>query len=1722
MKRVSRRHETRDWSASPPPKQEFVNIEMSSNQSIRYKYDSPHDISNFDGMTPPSASVSSRRHHASPTIALSPTPFADKQLCGFTFNFSNTVPGMLYRSRNDPKNMTYVAAGALVRQQETRAERRSQREDASTAVAGISTSSRSKETFDDEEIYFSTEDIVERVVPEKLDLRQRMALTLRNWCTEDSNMALVAKEGAIQAIAALASREDTLTRRLCAAAFSFLSRSSGFRSELVHVGACAILAQVAINTKSPQVAYSCASSLRNLSLEHTLETRLAEEGAVGAFCTLLLTFSERDVWTTSLLGLYNLTCVSVSYPGLDRVLKGLFSAYDTPCQGLDPSQIVGMAVANLSVIHRMRLRILEEGLVDILTSHILPVADAALRYNVAVALHNIACTGAGGVEMVNRGIVPCLVILTRPPTGAKGGTVASINGQIMAAEDPQKRFQFKSVDQELLPMLECLARTLQFLSLEGSVRRKCIQDGAIRAILNLLDQTTHADVLYMCARAIHAFTSFGDCSVLLIKHHAVSALVKLTDLLSIAPNAEHYWQKHSIVASFCNLLSADRHHGPVLDIKDSLTSILKLQEGLGSNVGRDDSHDEMLLEYLSCLYSNLACGASRRYQVVMAGLVPRLVMMCGFVTSPQISLKLKSRCATALANLMSTAGGNGSTDQSDGTYSRCATDTTKQKRGLMAHMLQRMVQDGVIGCLARLLETSSDETLLESVTTALALTSFHRDDMQAEMINQGIVPTLIRVTLDHHLRSDKMRHAVVAIFASLSYSARHVPHLFEAGVLDAVFLLAKTEETETRKRCATVLCNLSCNPHVRNQMVERNVVMVLAQLSNTYSDETQMDCAWCFYNMACSGGTEDTHTAHMRVNRATMVRQGAIGALLMIALVRAVTTQTREVCARALLNLITEESTARVIDDGITQGLASLCGLDSEICLQICAQAFWTLSLHPIGRAKISSKKYIMQGLCSLVRSDSIMTRSLCGATILNLLLLEPETAVLATEAGALAVVKVMCTSGDADIQVECARAIAKIAPLAACREHMSKDSIPHAMVLLAQQNQNTAAAVTALQALTCLAVSQFPLAVLLQAGILHVITYRVLSSTFLMDKRPKSGVLSGAKDGPENAGGDTRQSDAAMEVTESCVYILYRFASNKELRLAITKAQAVSAVVILLHNVCAWGEAKAQSRSKICLLESMLAATLERLSWLPASQHHIIEDGAMSALVELVKRRRDAPLLYGAQFARSLAISFANLARNEGRRVHLVSVGAIEALILVLKRGFLQAGMSAETDVVVWRAVLGMMQLSESSDDLLVTMALNGALDLLVLIILSVSGKLGERCEIIQRYAAGALCNFSRCQGCRPLLAAHPDAVEAVMALSKSTNTAIQGHCSIILANLSGQQEARLHGGSMGALVGLFKSQLRHDKTRFPGRKVKDNQRGTIQAKFRRLLMAATLAKELNDGNKPSTTGGAETFSTSGIYSHDGKPKDFPGKEAAEQNMIDGVDESGLHELEGTALEMSVEKEDKNWRAFYVRATHSEGDVPTRHLIDLRGLTSHQQNARLASWDMSPPLHDAVFYRCSLFAPQRGGITPVSSAGDGLHQEAVPASPLSKASQEGNDQPAPQSFQEPSPLSTLNSSHLSLLQSRNVIVVSHPKLSECPSPWPRASPASKEGVLVAASHAMDRGQTRLSGAKQKGKLSGTLPPAAKDAQEDRETDPQPTASVELAPSSVPFQSSVV
>ena len=193
-------------------------------------------------------------------------------------------------------------------------------------------------------------------------------------------------------------------------------------------------------------------------------------------------------------------------------------------------------------------------------------------YNVAVTLHNIACNRSCRSEMVNRSVVACLLSLSTPPpptpvategqapeegSGGGGGGEQHLKPTAASAEQEQG---------ERARLLECVAVTLECLSLNVGTRRRTIQEGAVRIVLNLLEQLEQQPAacgpraLQACAQALHAFSAFDDCAGPLLKHQAVPALVKLSGAAGALLAA-----RESYVAAFCNLLSLEGNHAVVLD-----------------------------------------------------------------------------------------------------------------------------------------------------------------------------------------------------------------------------------------------------------------------------------------------------------------------------------------------------------------------------------------------------------------------------------------------------------------------------------------------------------------------------------------------------------------------------------------------------------------------------------------------------------------------------------------------------------------------------------------------------------------------------------------------------------------------------------------------------------------------------------------------------------------------------------------------------------------------------------------------------------------------------------------------------------------------------------------------------------------------------------------------------------------------------------------------------
>ena len=195
-------------------------------------------------------------------------------------------------------------------------------------------------------------------------------------------------------------------------------------------------------------------------------------------------------------------------------------------------------------------------------------------------------------------------------------------------------------------------------------------------------------------------------------------------------------------------------------------------------------------------------------------------------------------------------------------------------------------------------------------------------------------------------------------------------------------------------------------------MVAAGIVPVVAELSNSYCEENQLYCARALCNLGCHAGSEEA-----------VVEQGGVAALMMICMVRAVSHLTKQVCAKALLNLlctpaVRENWLPALAKEGLVQACSVLSRLSEEETMRVCASIFCTLSAQgPAGRALLVERRSTLLDVFGLMRSRDRTTQVVCGKTACNLLG-HVDSQQPAVRAGAVSVLTSLCTLGDPEAEV--------------------------------------------------------------------------------------------------------------------------------------------------------------------------------------------------------------------------------------------------------------------------------------------------------------------------------------------------------------------------------------------------------------------------------------------------------------------------------------------------------------------------------------------------------------------------------------------------------------------------------------------------------------------------------------------------------------------------------
>ncbi|GMI42661.1 hypothetical protein TrCOL_g2892 [Triparma columacea] len=427
--------------------------------------------------------------------------------------------------------------------------------------------------------------------------------------------------------------------------------------------------------------------------------------------------------------------------------------------------------------------------------------------------------------------------------------------------------------------------------------------------------------------------------------------------------------------AFCNLLTNEENHMPVL--KDM--GVLAIIEHRKNTV-------EGIRESCALALFNLSCGEQCRKSAVAVGAVSAVMEIAKLDDA-----QAKMRCAATLCNLSAEP-----------------------------LNISKMVEEGVIPTFIDLLMTGEPETV-KHCCAALCQLAMDSDSCQ-KIVELGAVPHIVAGV---ETGDDQTKFSCCSVLSALSFQADCRQKLVNMGALTALINLAQMEDESTRLRCALAFANLSCEPTVQGVMVEQNVLPILKMLSNSYSEENQMFVAKALCNLSCHVGSEKK-----------MLEQDCVSSLMMIGMVRSVHYLTKQVCAKALLNLLNEDSLEQLCEEGLVSTISSFSKLSDEPTMRICAQVFNVLSSSTAGRAKLVEKKAALFGLLSLLKSSVLTTKVVVGKTICNLLCnLDSQAAAVAV--GAVAHLEKVAMLGDDESQKECARAFFLI-----CGNHDNRQMI--------------------------------------------------------------------------------------------------------------------------------------------------------------------------------------------------------------------------------------------------------------------------------------------------------------------------------------------------------------------------------------------------------------------------------------------------------------------------------------------------------------------------------------------------------------------------------------------------------------------------------------------------------------------------------------------------------
>ncbi|KAH7487626.1 uncharacterized protein KRP23_2834 [Phytophthora ramorum] len=748
--------------------------------------------------------------------------------------------------------------------------------------------------------------------------QQRCSLTLSNWSFNPDNARLMVQENVVEALIRLCKDGDNTTRLNCVTALMNLSHLCELRRVIVQQGAAKTVAEIVNDMEDKTIRTACAITLCNLCSLQGVEDLLVEDGAVSALTTLIN--EHEKVSHICRCALFNLTCVSQSYHKIESVLKA-FIALTTTRNGSSNSgypgrteeeydDITAKALCNLSNLKRTRLRLMEEGIVSAIASLLHPNIPL-IQELLAHILLNLSRLPTCRNEMVAKGCMGTLVALAGASSAITTKCLIGITLWNLS-KDPGNAIRM---------VLEGL------LLLVNALYRDVGQDETLRDSSACTSEAAkEEDLLQVCARTLYNVSCCEDSRVKLVERDAVNTLSTLSRR-STGDDA-----KQMCTLALCNLLSVQKAAADIVTA-GAITALIQL------SMAPAQSYETRNL--FSKALHGLCEKASTRVAVSDAGVIPALLFLTsidevnageaastdpGSLQSAGLLSEIRARCTAAFACL--------------------AADP---------HTAAHVCNAEVVQCVTRILVLEHANVIVERFCCSCLSLLCRDEQCSLIMVEVGAIEMVLTTCVESHDQESKA--SCCHVLASVSCHPSCCTALVRMGVISVLATLAKIKEDAVIQRCCAItLANLSVEPDIRETLASAGTVAIVSVLSNSYSEDSQRDCAKVLCNLSC-----------IRGNEAALAGEGAVGVLMMISMVRAVSVSTKETCIRAVLNLLNAETMKHMVKEGLVKILSAYAALASKQVATLVTIIFGKLLNHPVGRNALCAERSSLLALFQLM-----------------------------------------------------------------------------------------------------------------------------------------------------------------------------------------------------------------------------------------------------------------------------------------------------------------------------------------------------------------------------------------------------------------------------------------------------------------------------------------------------------------------------------------------------------------------------------------------------------------------------------------------------------------------------------------------------------------------------------------------------------------------------------